>query len=132
MQVRDIMTTGVAAFAPWSTIAQIACAMRDLDIGSVPLVEGDQLVGVLTSHDIVKRVVADGLDPNQERADLHMTADPLVAAPDWTIEQAREAMLAAGVRRMPVVEGRRLVGYLSHSDLARPLERAVGADSPAR
>ncbi|HEU4324548.1 MAG TPA: CBS domain-containing protein [Roseiflexaceae bacterium] len=131
MRVRDIMTTEVAAFAPWSTIAQIASAMRDLDIGSVPLVDEGRLVGVLTAHDIVARVVADGLDPNQERADLHMTAEPLVVTPDWTAEQAREAMLAGGVRRLPVVEGDMLVGYLSHSDLA-PRERAVGADAPAR
>lgn len=132
MHVRDIMTTNLVTFAPWSTIAQIACAMRDLDIGSVPLVEEGQLVGVLTAHDIVVRVVADGLDPSQEHADLHMTTKPLVAVPDWTVEQARAAMQAAGVRRLPVVEGGLLVGYLSHSDLAQPRQRAVGADAPAR
>lgn len=126
MQVSEFMVTSVTAFPPSATIAQIACAMRDQQIASVPLVEGARLVGLITAQDIVTRVVADGLDPNQERADLHMSPDPIAAAPDWSVEHAAQVMIRAGVKRLPVVAGGCLVGYLSLSDLREPHERAVG------
>ena len=128
MLVRDVMITDVTAFPPSATIAQIACAMRDQQIASVPLVEGARLVGLITAHDIVTRVVADGLDPNQEQANLHMSCALIAAAPDWSLEQASETMHKAGVKRLPVVADDRLVGYLSLSDLRQPRERAVGAE----
>ena len=127
MLVRDIMITEVTAFSPSATIAQIASAMRDQRIAAVPLVEGARLVGLITARDIVTRVVADGLDPNQEQASLHMSCAPIAAAPDWSLEQAGETMRRAGVKRLPVVADGRLVGYLSLSDLRQPRERAVGA-----
>jgi len=112
------MTQDVSALAPTVTIAQVAQQMRQLDIGSVPLVENDRLVGVITDRDIVLRVVADGLDPHLELADLHMTRDPITIAPDADVDQAQRIMAREQIRRLPVVEGGRLVGYLALGDLA--------------
>ena len=127
MKVRDIMSRDVAALAPSNTIAEVAQQMRLLNVGSLPLVQNERLAGVITDRDIVLRVVADGLDPNQERAELHMSRDPVTIAPDATTAQASEIMARAQIRRLPVVENGRLVGYLSLGDLAlQDRDRRVG------
>jgi len=126
-KVRDIMTSDVAALAPSNTIAEVAQQMRMLNVGSIPLVQNERLVGVITDRDIVLRVVADGLDPHQERAELHMSRDPLTIAPEATVEEAAQIMARAQIRRLPVVEGGRLVGYLALGDLAlQDRDRRVG------
>lgn len=127
MMVRDIMSTEVTALAPTATIAEVAQTMRYLDVGSIPLVERGRLVGVITDRDIVVRVVADGLDPHLETAELYMTRSPITAAPDWTAEQAQQVMAREQIRRLPVVDGEHLVGYLALGDLAaQGKDRQVG------
>jgi CBS domain-containing protein len=127
MNVRDIMTSDVASLSPSNTIAEVAQQMRMLNVGSIPLVQNQRLVGVITDRDIVLRVVADGLDPNQERADLHMSRDPITVSPDMTTDEAGQIMARAQIRRLPVVEDGRLVGYLALGDLAlQNRDRRVG------
>jgi CBS domain-containing protein len=127
MKVRDIMTSDVASLAPSNTITEVAQQMRLLNVGSLPLVQSERLVGVITDRDIVLRVVADGLDPQQERAELHMSRDPVTIAPDATTDQASQVMARAQIRRLPVVENGRLVGYLALGDLAlQDRDRRVG------
>lgn len=117
-KVRDIMTKDVSALAPSSTIAEVAQTMRGMDVGSVPLVQDGRLVGVITDRDIVLRVVADGLDPHLEQADMHMTRDPITVTPDTSIDEAARIMAREQIRRLPVVEQGHLVGYLALGDLA--------------
>ena len=126
-KVRDIMTNIVGTLSPSNTIAEVAQQMRLLNVGSIPLVQSERLVGVITDRDIVLRVVADGLDPHQERADLHMSHDPITIAPDAPVEEAAQVMARAQIRRLPVVESGKLVGYLALGDLAlQDRDRRVG------
>jgi CBS domain-containing protein len=126
-KVRDIMTNIVGTLSPSNTIAEVAQQMRLLNVGSIPLVQSERLVGVITDRDIVLRVVADGLDPHQERADLHMSRDPITIAPDAPVEEAAQVMARAQIRRLPVVESGKLVGYLALGDLAlQDRDRRVG------
>jgi CBS domain-containing protein len=126
-KVRDIMTSNVAALAPSNTIVEVAQQMRMLDVGSIPIVQNERLIGVITDRDIVLRVVSDGLDPHQERAEMHMSRDPVTISPDATADEANQAMSRAQIRRLPVVEGGRLVGYLALGDLAlQGRDRRVG------
>lgn len=118
MKIRDIMTKDVTALSPSATIAEVAQNMRLLNVGSVPLVDEGRLVGVITDRDIVIRVVADGLDPHLEQASLHMTRDPLTVTPDTSIDEAAALMAREQIRRLPVIEQGRLVGYLALGDLA--------------
>jgi CBS domain-containing protein len=123
------MTAEVMAIAPSCPIADVAQAMRQLGVGSLPVVQDGRLAGIITDRDIVLRVVADGLDPSMETAADHMTPGPIVAAaPDWELERAAEVMARAQIRRLPVLEGGRLVGYLALADLAaHQRERQSGA-----
>ena len=126
-KIRDIMTNDVAALSPSNTIAEVAQQMRMLNVGSIPLVQSERLVGVITDRDIVLRVVADGLDPHQERAELHMSRDPITVTPDTSTDEAARIMARAQVRRLPVVEDGRLIGYLALGDLAlQDRDRRVG------
>ena len=118
MKIRDIMSQDVTALATTATIAEVAQAMRRLNVGSIPLVDNGRLVGVITDRDIVIRVVADGLDPHLEQADMHMTRDPLTTRPDASVDEAAALMAREQIRRLPVVEDGRLVGYLALGDLA--------------
>ncbi|HEY3228743.1 MAG TPA: CBS domain-containing protein [Roseiflexaceae bacterium] len=118
MQVREIMTKDVTALAPTATIAEVAQNMRYLNVGSIPLMQNDRLVGVITDRDIVVRVVADGLDPHLEQAEMHMTREPITVTPDTSVAEAARVMASEQIRRLPVVEGGRLVGYLALGDLA--------------
>jgi CBS domain-containing protein len=127
MKLRDIMAKDVMSLTPQATIAEVAQTMRSMDVGSVPLVQDGRLVGVITDRDITIRVVADGLDPHLETAERHMTRDPVTASPDWSIDQATQAMAREQIRRLPVVENGMLVGYLALGDLAvQNKDRKVG------
>ena len=127
MKVRDIMTKDVAIISAAQPITDVAHTMRQLDIGSLPVVQGGQLVGVITDRDIAIRVVADGLDPHMETAERHMRRDPIVASPDWPVEQAAQLMAREQIRRLPVAENGRLVGYVALGDLAvQNRDRQVG------
>lgn len=130
MQVREIMTTDVLALAPACTIAEVAQAIRDQGVSAIPLVENGRLVGIITDRDIVARVVADGLDPHFEQAQLHMTPDPVTVTPECEVEEAGLLMTRHQIGRLPVVEGDLLVGYLAMGDIRRlqaAREQAVGS-----
>lgn len=127
MNVRDIMTKDVTLVTAAQPITDVAHMMRQLDIGSLPVVRDGQLIGIITDRDITIRVVADGLDPHMETAERHMSRDPIVASPDWPVEQAARLMAREQIRRLPVAENGRLVGYLALGDLAaQNHDRQVG------
>ena len=127
MKVRDIMTNAVTIVTASQPITDVAHTMRQLDIGSLPVVQDGQLIGIITDRDIAIRVVADGLDPHIETAERHMSRDPIVASPDWPVEQAAQLMAREQIRRLPVAENGRLVGYLALGDLAsQNRDRQVG------
>lgn len=118
MQVRDIMTTTVESVSPDTDLVMIARRMKELNVGAVPVVEGDQLIGIITDRDIVVRVVAEGQNPQDVQARNYLTPDPTTISPDADVKEASELMAREQIRRLPVVEGGRLVGFVSIGDLA--------------
>jgi CBS domain-containing protein len=113
------MTPGVETVTPSQTLQEAARIMRDADIGSVPVVEGDHLIGVLTDRDIVVRAVADAIDPATTRVGDVASAAPVTVTPDEDLDEALDMMSRHRVRRLPVVEnGGRVVGVLSQADMA--------------
>ena len=109
---RDLLT--VARDAPLEETAQ---RMVDRDVGAVLVMEGDQLVGILTERDIL-RAVAAGIQDDTVVSDW-MTRDPDTMSPDDTTQQAAVLMIHGGFRHMPLVEGTEVVGMLSIRDLMR-------------
>ncbi|HKE54466.1 MAG TPA: CBS domain-containing protein, partial [Actinomycetota bacterium] len=102
--------------------------MAQFDIGSVPIVEQDRVVGIVTDRDLVLRVIAKRRDPSEVRLDEILTKTVETVSPDAELSDARTQMERARVRRLPVVKDDRLVGVLSLGDVAVALssKREVG------
>ena len=118
MNIRDIMTIGVSTATPDTTVEEIATIMKREDVGAIPIVEDDELCGVLTDRDIVVRCVAEGKNPADTRAEDILSEDLHVIEVEDDVDAAAELMSRHQIRRLPVVENGRLVGILSIGDIA--------------
>lgn len=119
---RDIMHQGVETISAHETLDVAAKRMRDADIGALAVTDGDGgLQGVLTDRDIVLRCVAAGHDPAAVRAADMVDGKPVTAGADDDAGSVVAAMSTRRIRRVPVVEGSRLVGMISEADVARHL-----------
>jgi CBS domain-containing protein len=116
MNVRDVMTENPRTASPTDSIQTVAQIMRDEDTGVVPLVDNGRLAGVVTDRDIVVRCVAEGKF-NAKAIDA-ASDDVVTAEPDMSTADAAELMSDHQIRRLPVVEGGKLVGILSLGDIA--------------
>jgi CBS domain-containing protein len=102
-----------------ATIAEAAKLMRDEDAGVVPIVEGDQLVGVITDRDIAIRAVAEGKDGQTKVRDI-ASQDLVTIDPQQDLDEALRLMAQHQVRRLPVVEeDGKLVGIVAQADVAK-------------
>jgi len=118
VQIREVMTESVVTAPPDCPVRAVAEIMRERNIGSVVLVDDDgRPVGFVTDRDLAVSVLADGRDP-AEPAEGHATSPVVTGNPDMTVEQAAELMVSHGVRRLPVLDGERLIGIVTLDDLA--------------
>ena len=125
---RDIMTTPAETLPPTATLTEAARRLRDLNVGSLPILDGDHLAGVVTDRDIVVRGIAEGLDPSSATvAEVATGAVVTVDVDDDAAEVAR-IMGERQVRRVPVVDGGRLVGLIAQADVARDLDARTTGD----
>jgi CBS domain-containing protein len=125
--VRDAMTPGVRAAAVTESLADAAQRMKDEDVGSLPVVEDDRLVGIVTDRDIVVRAVAERVDPQSVKVGDVASRELVVVDPEQDLDEALALMARHQVRRLPVVEEGRLVGMLAQADVAlEAKEKRVG------
>jgi CBS domain-containing protein len=101
------------------SVHEAARFMTDKRIGAVPVLSGERLVGVFSERDLMTRVVVPGRDPRTTLVRDVMTRDLIVASPSDDVEACEVKMAAAGCRHLPVVQGDRLLGFLSLRDLMR-------------
>jgi CBS domain-containing protein len=117
--VADVMIRDVQTIPGGASIVEAAQRMRDANVGSLPVVEGDVLRGMVTDRDLVVRGVARGLDLRTARVMDVATHNPTAAHPDWSVDRAMETMAGQQIGRLPVVDdGNRLVGIVTLSSLA--------------
>jgi CBS domain-containing protein len=127
-KVEQAMTTDVRTVAPDANVVDAARIMRDEDAGSVPVVEDDRVVGIVTDRDIVVRGVAEGRDVTALDVREVCSSQPVTVKPDLDLDEALRLMAQHQVRRLPVVDGDRLVGVLAQADVARATgDRETGA-----
>ena len=127
-KIGDVMTTRPRCVSPDTPISQVAELMESEDIGSVPVLDGEQLAGMITDRDIVIRAIAQGKDPRGMPVREVSTRDVVTVSPDHDLSDALQLMAQHQVRRLPVVdEDNRLVGIVSQADVAlEAKEKAVG------
>lgn len=126
--VRHAMTEAPQTISLDSTAADAAGLMRQLDVGVIPIADGERLKGLVTDRDIVVRVIAERKEPNSVSVGDIMTKQVATVTPDMQLSEAREIMEKHKVRRLPVVKDEKLVGILSLGDVAwaSESEREVG------
>jgi CBS domain-containing protein len=117
--IKEVMTRDVRACEPNATVAQAAKVMAQEDVGPVPIVEDGRLAGLVTDRDIVVRVVAEGRDPNTTTVREIASTKLVTVSPDDDLDEALKLLAERQVRRLPVVEGDRLVGIVAQADIAR-------------
>ena len=119
MKVSEVMTRDVDTVRPDQTVQEAASFMLRDDAGSMPVTEGERLVGMITDRDIAVRGVAKGYGPDTPVREL-MTSGVVCARVDDEVEEISVKMADAQVRRLPVLdENDRLCGIISLGDLAR-------------
>ena len=103
--------------SPDDTVTEAAKQMAGYNVGAIIVTEGDALRGILSERDIMKKIVAGGLDPAATKVSEIMTADPDTLGPDSTSSEALEQMNSKGYRHLPVVDSGKVVGMVSIRDL---------------
>jgi len=117
--VTEIMTTDVQVIAPEESLQRAAQMMDQLNVGSLPVCDGRQLLGMVTDRDITVRGTAAGMAPKSACVSDVMTRGTEWCTEDQDIEEVLQLMGEAQVRRLPVINGdKQLVGIVSLGDLA--------------
>jgi CBS domain-containing protein len=98
-------------------VRMVAQKMSDRNIGAVAVLEGGKLVGVFSERDLMTRVVAPGLNPDDTSVSMVMTKNLVVADPIEDVSDAVQKMHSLGCRHLPVVDGGNLLGMISLRDL---------------
>ena len=129
MQIREIMTQGAEVIYTDDTAQEAAAKMRELDVGALPVCDGDSIQGVVTDRDMAIRLVAEGRDPARTKVTDIMTPGVSYCFDDQAVEEAVMLMEAQQIRRLPILNrDKQLVGMLSLGDLALRTEGTEDED----
>jgi CBS domain-containing protein len=119
MKIRDVMVRDVIAVDPSASLAEAAQLMQQANVGILPVVDDGQVCGVITDRDLVVRALAVDADLISTPVGECATGAPVVAHPDWDLDQAMEAMARAQIGRLPVIDDDNvLVGIVTLGSLA--------------
>lgn len=116
MQVQQLMQPQVWETFPEEPLAEAAARMQDHEVGSLAVMDREDLVGIVTERDVL-RAVADDAPCDSTPVSAYMTASPVVAGPETDTRDAARLMVENDIRHLPVVDGRRLMGIVSARDL---------------
>jgi CBS domain-containing protein len=122
MKVKDLPHGPLLSVTPNLSLAEVARRMSKEDCDSLAIMADKRLVGIITERDLV-RAIADGVDPDEARADMFMSADPATVTADEDVSVVAVKMMALGIRHLPVVDDKGIpVGLISGRDLVKFLD----------
>jgi CBS domain-containing protein len=117
VRIAEVMTEGVVTAETGDSLRRVGELMRDRNVGSVVVCEGDRPVGVITDRDLALAVVADAVDPG-DSVGTQATRPIVTGEVEMDIEEAVALMVQHRIRRLPVTRGDELVGIVTIDDLA--------------
>lgn len=123
--VRDAMTAAPTTVEAQKSAVDAARLMAAQNVGSLPVLEGDDLVGMVTDRDLVLNVLAKDVDPHKVTVASICSENPVVVGPEDSLDVALQHMAREQIRRLPVVEEQRLIGILAQADVSRTVEPAA-------
>jgi predicted transcriptional regulator len=115
--VKDIMTSNVEYCTPLDNVYEVAVKMKDLNVGAIPIVEDQRLIGMITDRDLVVRGIAEK-HPGSNQVTNVMSDQIISIDPNASVEEAAHMMAKHQIRRLPVVDNGKLVGMVSLGDLS--------------
>jgi CBS domain-containing protein len=118
-KVRDAMSGEPRSVGESTSVQEAARLMKEQDVGSLPVVEDERLVGIVTDRDIVVRGIAERSDVSSLSVKDVASHELTTVEPNQDLDEALRLMAREQVRRLPVVEDGRLVGMLAQADVAR-------------
>ncbi len=117
--IADIMTRSIATVQRDETLQAAAKRLREMDVGSLPVLDGKAVAGIVTDRDIAVRGVAEGMIPQESLVSDVMTTDVRFCRVDDSVAQVMEEMGDLKVRRLPVLDANNeIVGIVALADLA--------------
>jgi CBS domain-containing protein len=117
--VEDVMIENVMTIDANAPLTEAAQRMREGNVGALPVLENGKLRGLITDRDIVVRAIARGADPRTSRVVECATDQPVAARPEWSVDDAMEAMAGSRIGRLPVVDAQdHVIGIVTLSSLA--------------
>lgn len=129
MQLKEVMTRQVEVIHPDATLGAAAERMRTLDVGALPVCDGDQLVGVITDRDITIRATAEQKSPQTTKVRDVMTPEVVYGLEDQDVMDAARIMEERQIRRLPVLDkNHKLVGIVALGDLATDAGVMLGGE----
>ncbi len=118
--IQDVMTRDVQTVAPRETVRRAAQLMDELNVGAIPVCDGDKLIGMITDRDITVRSTAAGQSPEQTRVEDVMSTDVRTCYAHQTVDEVLDEMGDVQIRRVPVLDqdSQRVIGIVSLGDMA--------------
>lgn len=116
-KIRDIMTDDVECCSLLDNVYEVAVKMKELNVGAIPIVDNEKLVGMITDRDIVLRCIAEKHPASSKVEDI-MSNHLITVSPDASSQEAVRLLAKHQIRRLPVVEGQKLIGIVSLGDFA--------------
>ena len=117
--LKDIMVSNVVTIDPDKTARDAARLMADNGISSVIVMKGNEIIGIVTERDLVRKVCANDISSSKVSITSVMSSPVITAESDLPIEAAVQRMFNNRIRRLPVVEDGKLVGIVTISDIAK-------------
>lgn len=118
MLIKEVMVEDVKTIRPNCTVKEAAAMMNENRFGSLIVVSGTgKIVGIVTERDILVGVVAEGKDSSKVEVKDIMSKDIVIISPDKTLEDAADLMTEKKIKKLPVVEGGKLIGIVTATDL---------------
>ena len=118
--IQEVMTRDVQSISPEESVRRAAQMMDEFNVGSIPVIDGEKLVGMITDRDITVRSTAAGQAPESTRVGDVMSTDVRTCFSNQTVEDVLATMGDVQIRRVPVIdqESKQLVGIVSLGDIA--------------
>jgi len=119
LKVEDVMIKEVMTIDENATVKEAAEVMNKFEIGCLIAVRKGKAMGILTERDVLKRVVAESKDAAKTKVKDVMSSPLVVVEPSMDLEEAVRLMFQMKIKKLPVVDGKRLVGLVTLTDIAR-------------
>lgn len=119
LRVEDVMVKEVVTIDSDSSVKRAAQIMNNFEIGCVIAVRRGKAMGIVTERDLLKRVIADSRDSAKIKIKDIMTSPLVITEPSMDLAEAVRLMFQMKIKKLPVVEGRKLVGLVTLTDIAR-------------